>query len=148
MIKVLEEIQGKRIRLTLDEFVPENNEKGYVPAVLYHIVLNGSNKIIGHCSARIGWNETMYYCGHVGYSINEEYRGNGFAVEAVNLVKEEFKINGMNFVYITNRPDNNASVRVCEKLGAKFVKLMEFKEEDLKNFATRDSFKNIWKLKF
>ena len=148
MIQILEKIDGKRIDLVIDKFVPENKEKGYVPAVLYHIKLKANSEIIGHCSARLGWNESMYYCGHIGYSVNENFRGNGYAVEAVNLVKKLFKLNGFNMIYITNNPDNNASIRVCEKLGAKFIKMMEFKEEELKNFATRDSFKNIWELKF
>ena len=90
----------------------------------------------------------MYYFGHIGYSVKEEYRGNGYAVDAVNLVKKVFKINNFNMIYITNNPDNNASIRFCEKLGAKLIKMMEFKEEDLKNFIVKDSFKNIWELKF
>ena len=148
MIKIIEKVEGKRVDLVIDRFVPENKEKGFVPAILYHIILKESNEIIGHCSARLGWNESLYYCGHIGYSIKEEYRGNGFAVEAVNLVKKVFKLNNMNWVYITNNPDNHASIRVCEKVGARFVKMMEFSEQDLKKFATRDSFKNIWELKF
>lgn len=148
MIKKMDVIEGDRIVLSIDKFIPENKEKGYVPAILYHVILKRENKVIGHCSARLGWNESMYYCGHVGYSIDEEYRGNGYAVEAVNLVKEIFKANKMNFIYITNSPDNHASIRVCEKLGAKFIKIMEFTEQDLKRFAAQDSFKNIWELKF
>jgi len=147
VVKIIEKISGEKIDLIIDKFVPENKEKGYVPTILYHIVLSGTNEIVGHCSARLGWNEYMYYCGHIGYSVKEENRGNGFAVEAVNLVKKVFKENNINSVYITNSPDNHASIRVCEKVGAKFVKMIEFTEEELKKLAVSDSFKNIWKLK-
>jgi len=147
MIQFLNRIEGEKVSLIIDKFVPENSEKGYVPAVLYHVALNETGEIIGHCSARVGWNESMYYCGHIGYSIKEEFRGKGYAVQAVNLVKEIFKLNNINIVYITNSPDNHASIRVCEKLGAKFIKRMEFSEQDLKRFASQDSFKNIWELK-
>ena len=147
MIQVFNKINGERISLVIDKFVPENKEKGYVPAILYHVVLNSNNQIIGHCSARLGWNESMYYCGHTGYSIDEQYRGNGYAVEAVKLVKKVFKANNINVIYITNSPDNYASIRVCEKLGAKFVERREFTEQDLKRFAQQDSFKNIWELR-
>ena len=147
MVQILNKIKGERISLVIDKFVPEDKIKGYVPAILYHVVLNKNNEIIGHCSARVGWNESMYYCGHIGYSINEEYRGNGYAVEAVNLIKKVFKVNNIGVVYITNSPDNHASIRVCEKLGAKFVERREFSEQDLKRLASEDSFKNIWKLR-
>ena len=147
MLKIIEDIVGERVSLSIDKFIPENKEKEYVPVILYHIILNENRKIIGHCSARLGWNEYMYYCGHIGFSVQEVYRGNGYAVEAVNLVKKVFKENNIKQVYITNNPDNKASIRVCEKLGAKFIKRMAFSEEELKRFAASDSYKNIWKLK-
>ena len=147
MVKIIEEIEGDRITLVIDRFIPKNKELGFVPAILYHIVFNEENKVIGHCSAKLGWNESMYYCGHIGFSIQEEYRGNGYAVDAVNLLKKVFKENNIKQIYITNNPDNKASIRVCEKVGAKLVKMMAFSEEELKKFAASDSYKNIWQLK-
>ena len=147
MIKVLDKIEGKSIDLILDEVVQENKEKGYPAAIMYKIVLKGTNIIVGHCSAKIGYSEILYYAGHTGFSVKEEYRGKGFATEAVILLKKVFKANNMYWIYITNNPDNQASIRVCEKIGAKFIKLVEFSEQDLKRFAVQDSFKNIWQLK-
>ncbi len=148
MIKIIDKLEGKKIDLVLDKFIEENKEKGYLPALMYHIVLKGTNNIVGHCSAKIGYNEFMYYAGHTGFSVNENYRRQGFATEAVNLIKKVFKANGMNWIYITNNPDNQGSIRVCEKVGAKFVKMMEFSEQELRKFAVEDSYKNIWELKF
>ena len=146
MVQILKKIKGKKIDLVFDEFIEENIEKGYPPAIMYNIVLKATKEIVGHCSAKIGYNEILYYAGHVGFSVKEEFRGNGYATEAVNLIKKVFKLNKMSWIYITNNPDNNASVRVCEKVGAKFVKMMEFPEQDLKRFAVQDSYKNIWEL--
>lgn len=147
MIKILEEVDGKRIKLRLDTFIEERKDKGLPPAILYHIILKKTGEIIGHCSAKIGYNEILYYAGHIGFSVKEEHRGKGYAVEAVNLIRKVFKLNNMNWIYITNNPDNHASIRVCEKVGAKFIKRVEFAEQDLRRFAVSDSFKNIWQLK-
>ena len=145
---IIDYLKGKKIDLKLNKAVDGDDSKGYVPALLYNIVLTGTDTIVGRCDARIGYNENIYYGGHLGYSVKEEYRGNGYAVEAVELLKTVFKANDIHWVYITNNPDNHPSIRVCEKVGAKFIKLVELPEYNSQRVELGEVFKNIWELKF
>lgn len=120
-MKVKNSIKGENINLILREQLEANPQKGYVPKLIYNIVLPDTDITIGECDARIGNNENTYWGGNIGYTVHEEYRGNGYAVEAVKLLLSVFKDNNIKEVYITNDVSNLASRRVCEKVGAKFL---------------------------
>ena len=147
-MEVINKLEGKKIDLVLNKVVEGDEQRGYVPALLYNIVLAGTETVVGRCDARIGYNENLYYGGHLGYSVKEEFRGNGYAVEAVELLKKVFRANNMRWVYITNNPDNHPNIRVCEKVGARFIKLVELPEYNNQRVELGETFKNIWELKF
>lgn len=98
--------------------IPENKDKGYVPYYQFDIMLNDIK--IGEINLRIGHTESLYYGGHIGYGIDERYRGNGYAVRACKLVAVMARKHGMTKLYISNRHDNIASIRVCQKLHATY----------------------------
>lgn len=114
-------ICGRKIDLIFDKYCPTDPQKDYVPTYKFNIVLHDSDEIIGCCDARVGFNQNIYYGGNIGYFIGSEYRGNGYAVEAVNLLKKIYVSYNIDKIYITNNVNNHASFRVCEKLGAKFI---------------------------
>ncbi len=122
-------VNGERIDLKLREKFEAIPEKGYVPKLIYDIVLKDSGVVIGECDARIGQNENTYYGGNIGYSIFEQYRGNGYATEAVKLLLNIFKDNNMKEVYVTNDVSNYASKRVCEKSGGEFLGIKELPQD-------------------
>lgn len=139
------EMFGKRIDLKFSEFVPAVPEKQYVDCCIYDICLK-DGKAIGTISAKLGFNESVFYIGNIGYSINEEYRGNGYAGEAVEVIKELFKNNGFDKVYITQNPENLASKRVCEKLNAKFLGVFELPIGNIRREKFNEKYMNIWEL--
>lgn len=139
------ELFGKRIDLKFSEFVPAVPEKKYVDCCIYDICLK-DGKAIGTISAKLGFNESVFYIGNIGYSINEEYRGNGYAGEAVEVIKELFKNNGFDKVYITQNPENLASKRVCEKLNAKFLGVFELPIGNIRREKFNEKYMNIWEL--
>lgn len=143
----IDKLEGKNIDLILTDFFNDETKSWFVPAFLYKIVLHNTNIAVGSCDARIGYSENLFYGGNLGFFIKESYRGNGYAVEAVRLLEKVFKDNGMKEVYITNSPDNNSSIRVCEKVGAKFIKLVEVPEEHEIRKEGGEVYKNIWLLK-
>ena len=145
-MKILKKICGERIDLILREVCEEVPEKSYVEAQTFDIVLKNA-KVIGSISARIGSNEFTYYCGSIGFGIDEAFRGNGYAVEAVRLVKVVFLKNGLNKILISNVPTNNASARVCEKLGAKFIEKAKLPSNYPFKTDKNQKYMNIWKLK-
>ncbi|MDU5111883.1 MAG: GNAT family N-acetyltransferase [Clostridium sp.] len=105
------------IDLKIENKVPANEEKGHVPSYKYRITLHNMDDTIGAIDIRIGHNENTYYGGNIGYTINEEYRGNGYAAKACKIIREVAIAHGMEKLIITCNPDNFPSRRTCEKVG-------------------------------
>ncbi|MCL2361282.1 MAG: GNAT family N-acetyltransferase [Defluviitaleaceae bacterium] len=108
-----------------------NPEKKHVPGYTFAICKNGEK--VGDIGLRIGYggghyNSNLYYGGQIGYGIDEAHRGKGYAVEACRLVAPIAKAHKMEKLLITNDYRNAASRRVCEKLGAKLVRLARLPE--------------------
>jgi predicted acetyltransferase len=59
--------------------------------------------------------------GHVGYAIVPWKRGRGYATEALRVALERAEAVGLKRVEITTDPGNEASRRVIEKNGGRFV---------------------------
>lgn len=143
---IFEKLVGKRIDLVFKNFVHAVPEKKFVDCCNYDIVLHGLDETIGTCSAKLGFNDVLFFIGNVGYEIDENYRGNGYAGEAVELLKQLFKVNHFDKIYITNAPNNNSSRRVCEKLGAQFLGIFEIPEDHIRRKQFGDQFMNIFVL--
>lgn len=106
-----------------------DDSKGISQEYKFKILLHNSNDIIGHINLRIGNTETILkYRGHIGYAIDEQYRGNKFAAKACRLIRQVAKDNGLNSVIITCNPDNYASRKTCENLGARLIEVIDIPE--------------------
>ncbi|MDR2571485.1 MAG: GNAT family N-acetyltransferase, partial [Oscillospiraceae bacterium] len=126
------ELSDGVIHLVCTQKRPAIPEKKYVPAYDFAIC-KGSEKI-GEINLRIGYGgfgpdeSSLYYGGQIGYGIDKQHRGNGYAVRACRLLLPVAKKHGMIKLLITNNVDNTASRRVCEKLGAKFIRTVRLPE--------------------
>jgi ribosomal-protein-alanine N-acetyltransferase len=94
--------------------------KKWVPA--YEFEIRRSNSRVGEINLRIGYTDGLYYGGQIGYGVDEQHRGHGYAEKACRLLAPVIRAHGMKKVLITNNHTNIASKRTCEKLGAKFVR--------------------------
>lgn len=99
---------------------PEDVTRNWVPSYFFAIML--LDKQIGYIDIRIGYTEGLYYGGNIGYSIDEDYRGRGFALRACKLISNVARAHKMRAINISNEYSNHSSKRVCEKLGAKFLR--------------------------
>ncbi len=122
----LPELNGGEIYLVCTAKKPAIPEKKYVPAYEF-AVCKGAEKI-GDVNLRIGYTDGLYYGGQIGYGIDEKHRGNGYAVAACRLLMPVMKAHGMKKVLITNNQTNTASRRVCEKLGARLLRVARLPE--------------------
>ncbi|MCL2461930.1 MAG: GNAT family N-acetyltransferase [Defluviitaleaceae bacterium] len=128
----LPELSDGVIHLVCTAKKPAIPEKKYVP-VYDFAVCKGSEKV-GGINLRIGYAgfgpdlSSLYYGGQIGYSIDEAYRGNGYAGCACRLLLPVARAHGMKKLLITNNVSNTASRRVCEKLGLKFVRVARLPE--------------------
>ena len=67
---------------------------------------------VGHIVYRYGDDDLLKYSGHIGYTIDEEYRGHHYAAKAL---KELLGIIALEEVIITCDLDNIASQKTIEK---------------------------------
>jgi len=114
------------ISLICTSKLPGNPEKKLVPMYCFAICKDGEK--IGDINLRIGYSDGLYYGGQIGYAVNEAHRGKNYAVRACKLLIPVAKAHGMTKLLITNNYTNIPSKRVCEKLGAKLVRLVRLPE--------------------
>lgn len=120
-------LKNAEIQLLLEKTVDGDEERKWVPA--YHFSINDLNGIrMGVCDLRVGYNDNLYYGGHIGYRVFPEYRGNHYARKACLLLFQLARKHGMNYLYITCNPDNFASRKTCEYAGGKLLEIVELPE--------------------
>lgn len=109
------------IDLVLKEWEPANLEKGYVLSYHFWIVPHGSAGRVGALRFRVGTVEHLFFLGHIGYEVDPPFRGNHFAERACRIAAPLVMAHGLSSVILTCRPDNMASRRTIERLGAKLL---------------------------
>ena len=114
------------LELVLSRKIPPDYRRGYAPVYQFNMVPAGSRKIMGSIELRIGEDENLVqYSGHFGYRVTVEYRGNRYAARSVRLLLPLAVIHGLNPVWITCDPDNQASRRSCEIAGGAMVEIVD-----------------------
>ena len=76
-----------------------------------------SNHYAGYVSLRIGESPELFYLGHIGYRIEQDYRGNGYAQKACRLIIPLIRKLGIRHPVITTDTNNMPSRKTCENLG-------------------------------
>lgn len=122
-------LKDDEIKLVLNKFSEANPSKNYVPA--YHFnICDKDDKELGTCDLRVGYNDNIFYCGNIGYSVKEEYRGHNYAYKASKLVIELAKYLNMEEVYITCHPNNIPSKKTIEKLNCEFIGIYDVPKDN------------------
>ena len=124
----LPDLTDGEIRLICHTKAPADPVKKHVPAYLFHIALG--SEVIGKIDLRIGYTPSLYVGGNIGYTVDEKYRGRGFAGKACRLLLPVMRYHQMKIALITNDVRNTASRRVCEKLGLRHLGQMKVPYEN------------------
>ena len=106
-----------------------NEECGIQDGYVFYIYKHHGLHKMGYVSLRLGESPSLYYLGHIGYRIDEPYRGNGFAAQACRLLTPVMRRENLLSVVITTDPDNWASRRTCEKIGCVLESVVPVPEE-------------------
>jgi len=110
------DLKSDEIFLKLNKIAEADPEKGWSPYYDFTICLADGTEA-GHCNFRLGYNEKLYYGGHIGYTVFEPYQGNHYAAKACLLLFGLARMHGMEYLYITCTPENAASRKTCERVG-------------------------------
>lgn len=90
------------------------------------MVENSSGEKAGAIRLRLSHEEDIaLYAGHIGYNVNEAFRGRHYAAYACLELKPLTLQRGFTEVWITCYPDNWASRRTCERIGAELVEIID-----------------------
>lgn len=117
------------LELVLVEKIPADPSSEWAPAYRFEMRRNGKSARIGSIDLRIGNTTHMVmYGGHIGYNVDKLFRGNHYAARACLLVLPLARRHGMKTLWITCNPDNWASRRTCELLGAVLVEIVDLPE--------------------
>ncbi len=118
------------LELVLVKTVPGNEEKMYVPAYQFTMTNTFTREKMGDVTLRIGNNENIKYGGHIGYGVEEEFRGNHYSARSIKLLLPFAKKNGLEEVSITCDPENAASRKTCELAGGNLVDTVDLPEDN------------------
>lgn len=121
-------------RESLDHFLtacpgghdPGDDSRGRVPCYHFWMRLRPDGhrplRIGGNVTLRVGYNsDLVLYFGHVGYNVFPRVRGRHYAERACRLLLPLARLHGMDPLWITTDPENWASRKTCERLGAVFA---------------------------
>lgn len=114
------------LELVLTRKTPGDPARGIVPAYAFQMVRHGAGIHMGNITLRVGNTEDILkYAGHIGYSVIPQYRGNRYAARSCVLLFPLALRHRLNPLWITCNPDNWASRRTCEIVGARLVEIVE-----------------------
>ena len=109
--------------------MPGDAALGLAPA--YHFrILDAAGADAGHLNFRVGDTPHVLICaGHIGFEIKESFRGHHYALQACQAIAPFVRM-VYRAVIITCDPDNEASRRTIERLGARFVEEVPVPPDD------------------
>ena len=114
----------------------------------FRITLHNHRREIGQISLRLGESVGIYYFGHIGYHIDPPWRGHHYAARACMLLKSDIRQYGKESVVITTDPDNEASRRTCERIGAIQERTMRVPAVYQREWQlSSEKVRYIWKMK-
>ena len=113
-------LSSGEVSLRFVRVVPGEPSRGFVP--YYHFrILAADGADVGHINFRVGDTDHVRVCaGHIGFEILEAFRGHGYALQACRAIAP-FVSSVYDAVTLTCDPNNHASRRTIERLGACFI---------------------------
>lgn len=136
------------VTLRLAAIVPADPGKSTVATEHYFIVEKSAGQQAGAIRLRLSNNDDIrLYAGHIGYNVDEAYRGRHYAAYACLELKSIALAHGFAEVWITCDPDNQASRRTCERIGAELVEIIDLPEDiDMYQDGERQKCRYRWLL--
>lgn len=130
------------IRVEQLHYISEDLPKNWLPYYIFGIY--NDDTMVGKIVLREGNRQQRYYDGHIGYSIDPEHRGHHFAYQACLLIKEIATQKGFKELVITCNPDNIASKKTIQSLGAQYLERKLVPKDLQSDFKPGETIKDIY----
>lgn len=119
-------LRDRDLWLELRAREPAIPARDWVPAYRFNMRLDGVDHAVGRLGFRVGSTHTIEnYAGHIGYEVALPFRGARLAERSCRLVLPLARRHGFRELWITCNPDNFASRRTCERLGAELIDIVD-----------------------
>jgi predicted acetyltransferase len=100
--------------------------RGLVPAYIFAMRNRKTRAVMGRIALRIGDNDYLrMYAGHIGYSVERDHRGSHLAERSCRLLLPLARLHGFTELWVTCNPENAASRRTLERLGAELIEIVD-----------------------
>lgn len=117
------------LELVLLAQYPGDTAKSRVPGYEFEMRGSQTGRVMGHIRFRVGdIDGVLKYGCHVGYDVNEEFRGHKYAARSLRLLLPLARAHGLRELWIGCDPTNVASRRTCEVAGASFRDVLDIPE--------------------
>lgn len=118
------------LRLELRKTLLDAGGAETLPTYCFRLLHTADGAELGFINLRVGSGENLtLYRGHIGYGVESAFRGRGYAVRACRLLPPLARRHGLDPLWITCSPDNIASRKTCERLGARLVEIVIVPED-------------------
>jgi tagatose 1,6-diphosphate aldolase len=127
--ELIPELVDGDLMLRLREAAPSRPSERWAAGWTYDFVDVATGTKAGGIQLRFAdTEELLFYGGHIGYDVDEGFRGRRFAARGVRLLLPIARQAGMTELWITCDPDNPASSRSIEIAGGEFVEVVDIPE--------------------
>ena len=133
------------LELIVARRIPANPKKGYVPSYHFEMRHPGKKTVLGTIRLRIGPIAKLRYAGHIGYGVHKRFRGHRYAARSCRLLVPLARAHGLKAVWLTTNPDNFASQRTCQIIGAKYVETVRLAKTN-EMYQQGDRYKRRYRL--
>lgn len=102
----------------------------YLPTYFFKMMRRGDDAEIGNIKLRVCSSPHLVrYGGNIGYGVEPACRGHHYAARACTLLFPLARQHNLRELWITCSPDNMASRKTCERLGAELVDIVNLPED-------------------
>ena len=120
-------LRDKELELLLDRF--ETHPIHRVPTYQFQMIHSETRQKFGNLRLSVGSTPHLeFYAGHIGYGVLPEHRGHHYAGRSVQLIVPFAHRLEIDPLWITCDPENTASRRTLELIGAELIEIVDVPE--------------------